>query len=210
MPPPQVRVCFTSSLNLALKFALSVWSLLESSLFTLVRHTTAAVFLCASAPSRALFLTMQYGISFFLHSAGRHTTSSIGFTSFAMQTIFALPSSMRCVTCFSPNLSTAGALSGSAEPFLAAASAMSLMRAFLSAADSGRYLLSSLKSSVAWFLSSVLVNWLIDGGTLSRSYRILRWRCMRMYAGHLTKRERSRPCGCGDASDGEGETGGRA
>lgn len=41
-------------------------------------------------------------------------------------------------------------------------------------------------------LSSVWVNWLIGGGTFNLRCRTAFWRWMRMYLGHLTKRDRSR------------------
>lgn len=47
-----------------------------------------------------------------------------------------------------------------------------LRRSFFSLLLSGRYLDSSLKSSVAWFLSRVRLNWLMLGGTFRRWYRI--------------------------------------
>ena len=58
--------------------------------------------------------------------------------------------------------------------------------AFFSSSSSGRYFRRILKRLVARFLSSVLVNWLMAGGTLRRFWRILRWRWMRTYLGHLT------------------------
>ena len=72
------------------------------------------------------------------------------------------------------------------------ATAFASIRSFFCCLSSGRYLCSSLKRLSARFLSSVFENWLIAGGTLSRWYRILRARWMRMYLGHRTYRLRSR------------------
>ena len=41
-------------------------------------------------------------------------------------------------------------------------------------------------------LSSVCENWLMLGGTFSLCMMMARWRCRRMYLGHLTKRLKSR------------------
>merc|ERR1719240_707360 len=138
----------------------------RSSGRTDVSATAVAVFLWTSAPRRDLPLTMQYGMSILRHTAGSHSTSSIGSTSCAMQTSCAFLSSHSLVMWLMPYLTYSGF--------------------FLASASSGRYLCSSLKRLSERFLSSVLLNWLIDGGTFSLVYSTLRWRWMRTYLGHLT------------------------
>ena len=151
----------------------------------------------------------QNGTPFFLHKAGKKIIISIGSTSWAMTTNLALPSSTNSVTWLRPNLSTVGLL----PCFLSLAplfSASFYNLVFLSFLVSGLYFESSLRSWLAiqiliiriclerkilfhlpWFLSMVWENWLIVGGTLSLVNRILFYRWIRMYLGHLTKRVRS-------------------
>mmetsp|Transcript_4696 Transcript_4696/g.13554 ORF Transcript_4696/g.13554 Transcript_4696/m.13554 type:complete len:203 (-) Transcript_4696:217-825(-) len=194
MPPPHLRRL--SGLLLYFSMARSWRSLswAESSLLTPVRARHEETFWWTRAPRRALSLTIMYGTSILRHSAGIHMTSSSGSTSQAIRTSSAFFSSIKVVTCFSPNLATLGTVPAVDWP-PAALAAASLMRCFLAAGVSGRYLLKSVKTVMASFLDSVLVNWLTEGGTLRRWYSTARWRWMRTYFGHLTKRERSRPPG---------------
>ena len=53
------------------------------------------------------------------------------------------------------------------------------------------HLLRSLKSCAAVFLSRVLENWAMAGGTFRRCLRMTFWRWSRTYSGHFTKRVRS-------------------
>lgn len=53
------------------------------------------------------------------------------------------------------------------------------------------YLLRSLNSCVAVFLSRVCENCAMEGGTFRRWLRMTFWRWRRTYWGHLTKRVRS-------------------
>ena len=127
----------------------------------------------------------------FLQRAGSQTTNSIGLTSWAMQTNLAFFCSIRVVTCFKPYLRTIGAsVEGAASP-LAVAWARLLILTSLSAFDSGWYATNNLKSSAAWFLSRVLLNWFRAGGTFKRCKRIFFWRWIRTYFGHLTNLVRS-------------------
>lgn len=73
----------------------------------------------------------------------------------------------------------------------AASLAAASRRAFFSWLVSGRYLLRSLKSWVAVFLSRVWENWAMAGGTFRRWARMTFWRWRRTYSGHFTKRVRS-------------------
>merc|ERR1719240_554423 len=147
----------------------------RSSGRTDVSATAVAVFLWTSAPNRDLDLTTQYGMSILRHTAGSHSTSSIGSTSCAMQTSCAFLSSQSLVMWLMPYLTYSGFFALSSSP-PALAPAIAAIRSFFAAASSGRYLWRSLKRLTDRFLSSVLVNWLIDGGTLSRWYKILRCR----------------------------------
>ncbi|CAH0364463.1 unnamed protein product [Pelagomonas calceolata] len=82
---------------------------------------------------------------------------------------------------------TCGALSSFLPP-----SAIAFKRSAFAALSSGWYFMHNFKSSVAWFLSSVVLNCCNAGGILRRSFRILRWRWRRTYLGHLTNLDRSR------------------
>merc|ERR1719247_985889 len=86
-----------------------------------------------------------------------------------------------------PNLMTCGALSSFLPP-----SALAFRRSCLAALSSGWYFIHNFNSSVAWFLSSVVLNCWRAGGILRRSLRILRWRWRRTYRGHLTNLDKSR------------------
>ena len=165
MPPPHLRSGL--SLNWALKLSESTLSLFSSSLFTFVKATTAAFFLFVSVPSLALPLTMQNGISILRQRAGSHTTSSMGLTSWAIATILAFFVSIRWVMCFSPYLSTSGGTAAGGASPAAVILATSSMRDALASLVSGWYFTSSLKSSAAWFLSKVVLNWWSAGGTFS-------------------------------------------
>mmetsp|Transcript_38716 Transcript_38716/g.121358 ORF Transcript_38716/g.121358 Transcript_38716/m.121358 type:complete len:210 (+) Transcript_38716:387-1016(+) len=138
-------------------------------------------------------------MSILRQSAGSQTTSSMGFTSEAMTTSLASLSSMSWVTCLRPNLSTGPGAGEVASWPAAFARASAARRSALAALVSGWYLVRRRMSSTAWFLSMVLANWAMAGGTFRRVMMTLRWRCRRMYFGHFTKRERSRPFGCGVA-----------
>ena len=145
-----------------------------------------AVFLPTIEPKRDLDLTMQYGMSTLRHTAGSQMTSSIGSTSCAMTTSCAFLSSQSLVMWLRPYLTYRGFFLASSPSPPALASAAAAMRSFFSCLPSGLYLCRSLKRFTERFLSSELENWLIEGGTLSRWYKILRCRWMRTYAGHLT------------------------
>mmetsp|Transcript_109836 Transcript_109836/g.342354 ORF Transcript_109836/g.342354 Transcript_109836/m.342354 type:complete len:222 (+) Transcript_109836:209-874(+) len=173
-------------------FSHSVTSLGLSSALTSVRQTTVAVFWWTRLPRRALSRTMQYGMPILRQRAGSQTTSSMGSTLWAMHTSLAFLASTSVVTWLRPNLMTHGLVDASRSLAATFFSAASDRRFFLSALVSGRYLARSLKSSSDWFFSSVLVNWLTDGGTLMRWTMTAFWRCRRTYLGHLTKRPRSR------------------
>ena len=165
MPPPHLRSGL--SLNWVLKLSERTLSLFSSSLLTFVRATTAAFFLFVSVPSLALPLTMQKGMSILRHRAGSHTTNSIGFTSCAIATILAFLVSIRWVMCLRPYFrTTGGVVAGGASPAAVILATSSIRDAFASLV-SGWYFTSSLKSSAAWFLSNVELNWLSAGGTFS-------------------------------------------
>ena len=119
-------------------------------------------------------------------------TSSIGSTSCAMTTSCAFFSSHSLVMWLMPYLTYSGFFDVPSSSPASFATAFASIRSFFCCLSSGRYLCSSLKRLSARFLSSVFENWLIAGGTLSRWYRILRARWMRMYLGHRTYRLRSR------------------
>mmetsp|Transcript_23204 Transcript_23204/g.51539 ORF Transcript_23204/g.51539 Transcript_23204/m.51539 type:complete len:203 (-) Transcript_23204:220-828(-) len=183
-PPP--HFLSTLSLNCALQLAVRVLNAAVSSALTPVRQTTEQVFLCVSVPSLLLPLTMANGTPILRHSAGIHSTSSIGSTSWGITTSFAFFCSTKVVTCFKPYLRVAGgALLAAFSPAAAAAASVSSLPV-LAALVSGWYFTSILNSSEAWFLSNVRVNWLMEGGTLRRCSRIFFWRWMRTYLGHLT------------------------
>jgi len=64
---------------------------------------------------------------------------------------------------------------------------------FFWASSSGRYFMRILNRLVARFLSSVLENWLMAGGTFRRFWSTRRARCNRTYFGHLAQgQERAR------------------
>mmetsp|Transcript_49245 Transcript_49245/g.139046 ORF Transcript_49245/g.139046 Transcript_49245/m.139046 type:complete len:264 (-) Transcript_49245:13-804(-) len=191
MPPPHLLRCSAFSLNSAWKFLARRSSSVWSSFLTVVSATHEANFLCTSFPRRDLPLMMQYGTSFLRQSAGSQTTSSMGSTSWAITTSLASLSSTRVVTWFKPNLTTCGFLVFTSWPSFFCC-AVSISRFFFASLVSGTYLLSSLSTCAAWFLSMVLLNWLMEGGTLRRMSRIRFMRCRRMHFGHLTNRVRSR------------------
>jgi len=192
IPPPQ---CLCSSSALAMKPDLMVetreesWAL--SSAPTSVMARAVAVFLWTTVPSLALPLTIQYGTPIFLQRAGSQRTISIGSTSSAITTSWAFLASTKAVMWLIPYLTTTGFLPWSTLLPSAAELATAARRSFFSFLVSGLYLLRSLKTWVAVFLSKTLLNWLIAGGTLRRCWRTTFWRWRRMYSGHLTKRERS-------------------
>mmetsp|Transcript_4223 Transcript_4223/g.16485 ORF Transcript_4223/g.16485 Transcript_4223/m.16485 type:complete len:204 (-) Transcript_4223:117-728(-) len=195
MPPPHLRKASLLSLNLAMHVSCRLRSCASSSGLTAVRAKQVAFFWCTSAPRRDLFLTMQYGIFSLRQSAGIHTTSSIGSTSEAITTSLASLSSIRLVTCFRPYLiaGPGGGEEASCPASFARASAS--RRSVFCALVSGWYLVSRRMSSTAWFLSMVFWNCASAGGTFRRVMITFRWRCRRMYLGHLTKRDKSRPLG---------------
>lgn len=169
-PPPHLRT--TLLLNWLRKFSWRVSSLVLSSLLTEVKATTAQFFLWTRVPRRLLPLMMAYGTFILRQRAGSQRTNSTGSTSWAMRTRLAFFCSIRVVMCFKPNLRTfGGAVVGTASP-AALALASSARRWFLTAFVSGWYLTRSLKTSAAWFLSSVFWNWAMTGGTFKRWRRI--------------------------------------
>mmetsp|Transcript_16433 Transcript_16433/g.57418 ORF Transcript_16433/g.57418 Transcript_16433/m.57418 type:complete len:202 (+) Transcript_16433:164-769(+) len=176
MPPPHVRSVSTALLYCERAISCRLSNLERSSLFTSVRATTAVFFWCTRVPRRPRLFTIMYGTSMRRHSAGSHTTSSIGSTSAAMTTSVAFFCSISVVTWFRPNLSTGPGAAPEAPP----ASAAATRRARFSARVSGEYLASRRKSSAAWFFSSARLNWLMLGGTFRRCCSTLRWRWMRM------------------------------
>merc|ERR1711964_161493 len=107
-PPPQ---CLRTSW-LLLKDAVARshrdWRSFSSSLFTLVRQTAVAVFLCTNFPTRALDLTIMYGTSFLRQRAGKKHTISIGSTSWALITSLAFLFSTKSTTWLMPYLITFG------------------------------------------------------------------------------------------------------
>ena len=186
MPPPHLRFASAKrSLYEPLIASTSLENSILSSFLIAVSASAVAVFLCTTAPRRALPLTMQYGTFICLHSAGSQITSSTGSTSCAMHTSCALPCSTRYVMWLIPNFTTTGFLASTSLP-AASASACAVRRSFFCASSSGRYFMSILNRFVARFLSSVLLNWLIAGGTLRRFCSTRRARCRRTYLGHLT------------------------
>mmetsp|Transcript_55250 Transcript_55250/g.179490 ORF Transcript_55250/g.179490 Transcript_55250/m.179490 type:complete len:211 (+) Transcript_55250:359-991(+) len=142
-------------------------------------------------PKRPLPLMMQYGTSFLRHKAGNQQTVSMGSTSCAITTSLATFCSMSVVTWFRPYLMTCGFLVFSSFPsFFCWAVSISL--AFLASLVSGWYFFNRRRSVAAWFLSIVMLNWLIAGGIFRRMIMIFFMRCRRTYLGHRTKRVRSR------------------
>mmetsp|Transcript_76027 Transcript_76027/g.123479 ORF Transcript_76027/g.123479 Transcript_76027/m.123479 type:complete len:220 (-) Transcript_76027:395-1054(-) len=99
-----------------------------------------------------------------------------------MITMVAFFDSTRRAIWLMPHLTLWSLDLAAAAPF----SAVALRRSSFCSFDSGRYLLSILKMSVALFLSTVLVNCAIAGGTLRRVYKIRRWRCILTFLGILT------------------------
>mmetsp|Transcript_47236 Transcript_47236/g.156571 ORF Transcript_47236/g.156571 Transcript_47236/m.156571 type:complete len:244 (-) Transcript_47236:50-781(-) len=192
MPPPHVRsICLPFSLYCCRTAVTIVENSCRSSGRTPVSAMAVAFFWCTRAPIRALEGMMQYGMSILRQTAGSQMTSSIGSTSAAITTSCAFFCSQSLVMWWMPHLMKSGFFDSSASPF-STFSADACSRSFFSALDSGRYLCSSLKRLVWTFLSSLLVNWLIDGGTLSRWYSTLRCRWIRTYFGHRTYRVRLR------------------
>merc|ERR1719273_1941329 len=96
IPPPHLLLNSALSLNCALKFPASLSKSGLSSWRTDVSAMQDAFFLCTSCPRRDFPLIMQYGISFFRHSAGIQHTSSIGSTSCAITTNLACFCSPPC------------------------------------------------------------------------------------------------------------------
>merc|ERR1719291_1562620 len=108
-----------------------------------------------------------------------------------MTTNFAAFCSMSVVTWFKPYLMTWGFFVLSSCPsFFCWAISMSLF--FLASRVSGLYFFNKRRSVAAWFLSMVMLNWLMAGGIFKRMSMIFFMRCRRTYLGHLTKRVRSR------------------
>merc|ERR1719229_1392002 len=68
--------------------------------------------------------------------------------------------------------------------------AVSMSLAFFASLVSGWYFLSNLKRVAAWFLSTVLLNWLMAGGIFSRKSMIFFIRCRRTYFGQRTASSR--------------------
>merc|ERR1719476_369738 len=134
---------------------------------------------------------MQYGTSFLRHKAGNQQTISMGSTSWAMTTSLAALFSMRVVTWFKPYLRTVGFLLCTSWPSFFCC-AVSISRFFFASRVSGLYFLSNFKRVVAWFLSIVMLNWLIVGGIFNRMSMIFFIRCRRTYFGHRMKRVKSR------------------
>lgn len=92
----------------------------------------------------------------------------MGSTSSAMTTKEAFLASIRATQWFNPYLAKRGFLESLVVDFSPSAvldSASLRRRAFFSCLDSGLYLFKSWKSWVAVFLSKVLPNWAIAGGT---------------------------------------------
>merc|ERR1719221_2032095 len=128
-------------------------------------------------PRRPLPLMMQYGTSFLRHRAGSQQTISMGSTSWAITTSLADLFSISVVTWLRPYLMTCGFLVFTSWPsFFCCAISMSLF--FLASLVSGVYFLRSRRSVAAWFLSMVMLNWLIAGGIFKRMSMIffMRWR----------------------------------
>jgi hypothetical protein len=141
---------------------------------------------------------------------GLGLTSSMGLTSWAMATRRTCFFSIRSVTCFRPNFSTFFFVFFGASPLAFCSASCTRHRPrtpplqptalqvhhqprrflptcsrrfFLASLSSGLYLAISLKSSVAWFLSRALENWLMEGGTFRRWCRIC----------HPTKHDKPHP-----------------
>ena len=130
---------------------------------------------------------------FIFHSRFKvQTLTSIGSTSWAMMTSWAFFCSTNLVTVLQPALKVGGFFFGASSFPATLASAFDLRRALFCNLVSGRYFSMSLKSWTAVCLSKAWENWLIGGGIFKRFWRMALWRWMRMYFGHLTKRERSR------------------
>merc|ERR1740129_1104801 len=148
MIPPPHRVL--ASLKAALKDSHKTSNSFWSSFLTVVMHAAVQVFFPTNCPSLALDLTMQYGMSFFLHKAGNQQINSTGSTSCAMMTNLAFLDSTNSVTWLIPNLMTAGALfSVSFFP------AMSLIRCAFCALVSGANFFTKRANCVYWVLSVV-------------------------------------------------------
>merc|ERR1719321_73387 len=168
---------------------MTCWGLM--AMIPLPHFLLTPAFLCTSWPRRPLPLMMQYGTSFLRHRAGSQHTISIGSTSCAMTTSFAVLFSTNVVTWLRPYFRTTGFLLFTSPPAFFC-SAASIKRAFLASRVSGVYFLQSLSTWAAWFLSMAQLNWLMAGGTLRRINMIFLALCSRTYFGHLIKRERSR------------------
>ena len=84
-----------------------------------------------------------------------------------------------------PYLTTTGFFLSTLPPLLAASASFRSL-SFLAALSSGLYFMASLNTDSATFLSTVLVNWLMLGGTFKRlhSTRLCLW--SKTYLGHLT------------------------
>lgn len=109
-----------------------------------------------------------------------------------MTTSWAFFCSTNLTTELQPAFNVFGLLAGASSFPATFDSAFAFRRALFCNFVSGRYFSKTLKSWTAVCLSNACENWLIGGGILRRFCKIALWRWMRMYFGHLTKRERSR------------------
>lgn len=137
---------------------------------------------------RNSFHHLEIGPDALLHTK----LTSIGSTSWAMMTSWAFFCSTNLVTVLHPALNALGFFDGASSLPATLASAFDFKRALFCNFVSGRYFSMSLKSWTAVYLSKAWENWLIGGGIFKRFCKIALWRWIRMYFGHLTKRERSR------------------
>ena len=145
-----------------------------SSRLTSDRATAVAVFLWTSLPRVDLPLTITYGTSILRQSAGSHTTSSIGSTSWAMTTRRAFLFSTSQVIWLIPYFRLTGfVLPVPSEAYL-------VRRSFFSALLSGLYFFRSRMSELVWGLSRVDENWARGGGTFNRFRITDLYRWMRM------------------------------
>lgn len=118
--------------------------------------------------------------------------TSIGSTSCAMTTSWAFFCSTNLVTEFAPARMIFPFLEGASSFPAAFDSAFAFKRFCLANFVSGRYFSNSLNNWTQFCLSKAWENWLIGGGIFKRFCRMALWRWMRMYLGHLTKRDKSR------------------
>lgn len=75
------RICEHGNIYIFRSFMTELYLILQEYQKKLLSYT---------APKRDFPFTMQYGISIFLHKAGSHTTNSMGSTSWAITTSWAL------------------------------------------------------------------------------------------------------------------------